>query len=162
MRVRTKHAEKTRVGLYGRSAMVKVVWDVTNHVTPTVDEGMGVISGAQGTTMSSSRQLIEEPNHIGMRGILRPCRYETTWLKEGCYKWYQSRPFQVRCSSGTNQAEAGGHATPTADEGKGVIAGAQGTTMSGSRHLIEEPNHIGRRGILRSCRYGTTWLKEGL
>jgi hypothetical protein len=33
--------------------------------------------------MSGSRQLIEEPNHIGMRGIMRPCRNETTWLKEG-------------------------------------------------------------------------------
>ncbi|AES75910.1 hypothetical protein MTR_6g061800 [Medicago truncatula] len=32
-------------------------------------------------TMSGSRQLLEEPNHIGMRGIRRPCRYGTTWLK---------------------------------------------------------------------------------
>ncbi|AES73796.1 hypothetical protein MTR_3g108940 [Medicago truncatula] len=32
--------------------------------------------------MSGSRQLLEEPNHAGMRGILRPCMYETTWLKE--------------------------------------------------------------------------------
>jgi hypothetical protein len=30
MRVRTKHAEKTRVGLWGQSAILKVVWDVTN------------------------------------------------------------------------------------------------------------------------------------
>jgi len=29
VRVRTKHAEKTRVCLYGQSAMLKVVWDVT-------------------------------------------------------------------------------------------------------------------------------------
>jgi hypothetical protein len=29
-------------------------------------------------------------------------------------KWYQSRPLPVRCGSGTNQAEAGGHVTPTA------------------------------------------------
>ncbi|KEH37546.1 hypothetical protein MTR_2g041250 [Medicago truncatula] len=85
--------------------------------------------------MSSSRQLIEEPNHIGMRGILRPCR-----------------PLPVRCGSGTNQAKAGGHVTPTADEGRGVIAGAQGTTLSGSRQLIEESNHIGMRGTLRPCR----------
>jgi len=45
---------------------------------------------------------------------------------------------------------------------EGVVAGAQGTTMSGSRQLLEKPNHIGMRGILRLCRYGTTWLKEGL
>jgi hypothetical protein len=24
-----------------------------------------------------------KPNHSGMREILKPCRYETTWLKEG-------------------------------------------------------------------------------
>ena len=54
------------------------------------------------------------------------------------------------------------HVTPTADERRGVIAGAQGTTMSGSRQFLEEPNHIEMRGILRPCRYGTTWLKEGL
>jgi hypothetical protein len=53
------------------------------NVTPTADERRGVIAGAQGMTISDSRQLIEEPNHIGMIGILRPCRYETTWLKEG-------------------------------------------------------------------------------
>jgi len=79
-----------------------------------------------------------------------------------CYKCYQSRPLLVRCGSGTNQAEAGGHVTPTADEDKGVAAGAQSTTMSGSRQFLEKPNHIGMRGIQRSCRYGTTWLKEGL
>nr|ABN08210.1 hypothetical protein MtrDRAFT_AC155885g2v2 [Medicago truncatula] len=45
--------------------------------------GWGVVAGAQGTTMSGSRQLLEESNHAGMRGILRPCRYGTTWLKEG-------------------------------------------------------------------------------
>jgi len=27
--VRTKHAEKTRVGLWGQSAILKAVWDVT-------------------------------------------------------------------------------------------------------------------------------------
>ena len=68
----------------------------------------------------------------------------------------------IRCGSGTNQAEAGGHATPTDDEDRGVVAGAQGTTMSGSRQFLEEPNHIGMRGILRLCRYETTWLKEDL
>jgi len=52
--------------------------------------------------------------------------------------------------------------TPTTDESKRVVVGAQGTTMSGFRQLLEEPNHIGMRGILRPCRYGTTWLKEGL
>jgi len=55
----------------------------TLSVTPTADEDRGVVAGAQGTTMSGSQQFLEEPNHIGMRGILRPCRYETTWLKEG-------------------------------------------------------------------------------
>jgi len=74
----------------------------------------------------------------------------------GCYKWYQSRPLPVRCGLGTNQAEAGGHVTPTADEGRGVVADAQGTTMSGSRQFLEELNHIGMRGILRPCRYWTT------
>jgi len=34
----------------------------------------------------------------------------------GCYKWYQIRPIP-ECGSGTNQAEAGGHVTPEADEG---------------------------------------------
>jgi len=29
MRVRTKHAEKTRVGLWGQSTILKAVWDVT-------------------------------------------------------------------------------------------------------------------------------------
>jgi len=53
------------------------------HVTPTADEDRGVVAGAQGTTMSSSQQFLEEPNHIGMRGILRPCRYGITWLNEG-------------------------------------------------------------------------------
>ncbi|AES93954.1 hypothetical protein MTR_5g009340 [Medicago truncatula] len=37
--------------------------------------------------MSGSRQLLEEPNHAGMRGIMRPCRYGTTWLKEACLTW---------------------------------------------------------------------------
>ena len=53
------------------------------HVTPKADESRGVVAGAQGTTVSGSRQLLEEPNYTGMRGILRPCRYVTTWLKEG-------------------------------------------------------------------------------
>jgi len=29
VRVMTKHAEKTRVGLWGQSAILKAVWDVT-------------------------------------------------------------------------------------------------------------------------------------
>jgi len=41
-----------------------------------------VVVGAQGTTMNGSWQLLDEPNHIGMREIMRPCRCETTWLKE--------------------------------------------------------------------------------
>jgi len=36
VRVRTKHAEKTRVGLLGQSAILKAVWDVTNDVTKNV------------------------------------------------------------------------------------------------------------------------------
>lgn len=35
----------------------------------------------------------------------------------GHYKWYQSIPLPVRCGSGTNQAEAGGHVTHEAKEG---------------------------------------------
>jgi len=31
MRVRTKHVEKTRVGLWGQSAILKAVWDVTPY-----------------------------------------------------------------------------------------------------------------------------------
>jgi len=43
-----------------------------------------------------------------------------------------------------------------------MVAYAQGTTMSGSLKLLEEPNYIGMREILMPCRYGTTWLKESL
>ncbi|AES81342.1 hypothetical protein MTR_7g091240 [Medicago truncatula] len=32
--------------------------------------------------MSGSRKFIDEPNHTGMRGIPRQCKYETPWLKE--------------------------------------------------------------------------------
>jgi len=31
VRVKTKHVEKTRVGLWGQSAILKAVWDVTNN-----------------------------------------------------------------------------------------------------------------------------------
>jgi len=41
-----------------------------------------VVAGTPGTTMSGSRQLLDELNYIGMKGILGPCRYETAWLKE--------------------------------------------------------------------------------
>jgi len=41
------------------------------HVTPTAGKGRGVVAGAQGTTMSGSRQLLEEPSHIRMRGTIR-------------------------------------------------------------------------------------------
>jgi len=61
--VTTKHAEKTRVDLWGQSAIL-------NHKSSM-----------------------------------------------GCYKWYQSRPLPVRCGSGADQAEAGGHVTSKADEG---------------------------------------------
>ncbi|KEH33722.1 hypothetical protein MTR_3g451380 [Medicago truncatula] len=48
--------------------------------------------------------------------------YYTEVEKQGvsclCWKkWYQSRPLLVRCGSGTNQAKAGGHVKPEADEG---------------------------------------------
>jgi len=65
------------------SVDVSVLYQVFGSVTPIADEDRGVVTGAQGTTMSGSQQFLEEPNHIGMRGILRPCRYGTTWLKEG-------------------------------------------------------------------------------
>jgi len=61
VRVRTKHTEKTRVDLWGQSAILK--------------------------------------------------------SNMGCYKWYRRRPLPVRCGSGTNQAEVGGHVTLKADEG---------------------------------------------
>jgi len=32
VRVRTKHSEKTRVGLWGQSAILKAVWDVINGI----------------------------------------------------------------------------------------------------------------------------------
>jgi len=32
VRVRTKHTEKTRVGLWGQSAILKEVWDFTNGI----------------------------------------------------------------------------------------------------------------------------------
>ena len=34
VRVMTKHAEKTRVGLWGQSAILKAVWDVTLLLPP--------------------------------------------------------------------------------------------------------------------------------
>ncbi|KEH26282.1 hypothetical protein MTR_6g049250 [Medicago truncatula] len=45
--------------------------------------GREVFAGAQGTIISGFRQLLDEPNHTGMRGIPRPCKYGTAWLKEG-------------------------------------------------------------------------------
>ena len=41
-----------------------------------------MVAGAQGISMSGSRQLLDEPNHIRIREILRMCRYETSWVKE--------------------------------------------------------------------------------
>jgi hypothetical protein len=32
VRVRTKHAEKTRIGFWGQSAILKAVWGVTNGI----------------------------------------------------------------------------------------------------------------------------------
>jgi len=48
----------------------------------------------------------------------------------------------------------GGHVTPEAYEGG---------EWSGSWHASRQKlNHIRMRGILKPCRYGTAWLKEGL
>jgi len=56
----------------------------------------GVVVGAQGMTMSGSRQLLDEPNHIGMREILRPCRYGLHgWRK--AYKNCLILPIWTRC-----------------------------------------------------------------
>src|SRR3954470_8803517 len=102
VRVRSKHGEKTRVGLWGQSIIPKAVWDVTNGI--------------------------------------------------------RARPLPVRCGSRTNHAEAGGHVTPEAEEGEGVVA----------PHVTHEAKegkggrHIGMRGILMLCRYGTAWLMESL
>ncbi|AES79784.1 hypothetical protein MTR_7g072500 [Medicago truncatula] len=74
-------------------------------------------------------------------------------INSSCLKEERSRP------SGYGEID---HCNTKGRRGREVVVGAQGTTMSGSRQLLEEPNHIGMRGILRLCRYGTTWLKEGL
>jgi len=39
-------------------------------------------------TISGSRKLIDELNHIGMREIPRQCKYETAWLKESLKKLF--------------------------------------------------------------------------
>jgi len=44
VRVRTKHAEKTRVGLWGLSAILKVVSDVTNGIREDLSQ-YGVVRG---------------------------------------------------------------------------------------------------------------------
>jgi hypothetical protein len=44
VRVRTKHAEKTCVGLQGQSAMLKVIWDVTNGIRAYLSQ-YGVVRG---------------------------------------------------------------------------------------------------------------------
>ena len=44
VRVRTKHAEKTRVGLWGQSAILKAVWDVTNGIRADLSQ-YGVVRG---------------------------------------------------------------------------------------------------------------------
>ena len=76
--MRIKHAEKTRVGLWGQSVILKAVWAVTNGI--------------------------------------------------------RAKPLPVRCGSGTNQAEVGGHVTPevgeaeewlhVTSEGDGVVVDA--------------------------------------
>ncbi|KZV23761.1 hypothetical protein F511_31168 [Dorcoceras hygrometricum] len=49
--------------------------------------------------------------------------------------WYQSRPLLVRCGSGTNQAEAGGHVRSGAQRGRGVITGAKRLSLRPSKLL---------------------------
>jgi len=41
-----------------------------------------VVVCAQDMTISGSRQFLDKPNGIEIRGILKPCMYETAWLKE--------------------------------------------------------------------------------
>jgi len=47
-------------------------------------------------------------------------------------------------------------------QGWGVVVGAQGMAMRGSRQRLDELNHTKMRGIPRPWRYGTAWLNEGL
>src|SRR3954463_12329573 len=100
MRVRSKHAEKTRVGLWGQSIIPKSVWGVTkwyqSQTSPSTmwfeDEPCGSwwacntrgrrkrgVVAPHGTTKAEEGKV---GRHIGMRGILRLCREETAWLKE--------------------------------------------------------------------------------
>jgi len=44
VRVRTKHAEKTRVDLWGQSTILKAVWDVTNGIRADLSQ-YGVVRG---------------------------------------------------------------------------------------------------------------------
>jgi hypothetical protein len=44
VRVRTKHAEKTSVGLWGQSAILKAVWEVTNGIRTDLSQ-YGVVRG---------------------------------------------------------------------------------------------------------------------
>jgi len=44
VRVRTKHAEKTHVDLWGQSAILKVVWDVENGIRADLSQ-YGVVRG---------------------------------------------------------------------------------------------------------------------
>ena len=45
MQVRTTHAEKTRVGLWGQSTVLEVVWDVTNGIKAADLSQYGVVRG---------------------------------------------------------------------------------------------------------------------
>jgi len=44
VQVRTKHAEKTCVGLYGQSAILRADWDVTNGIRANLSQ-YGVVRG---------------------------------------------------------------------------------------------------------------------
>jgi len=55
-----------------------------------------VVVGAQGMTMSGSRQLLDEPIHIGISGIMRSCRYgQHGWRR--AYKNCLVLPISTRC-----------------------------------------------------------------
>ena len=45
MQVRTTHAEKTRVGLWGQSTVLEAVWDVTNGIRAADLSQYGVVRG---------------------------------------------------------------------------------------------------------------------
>ena len=107
--MRTKHAEKTRVGVLGIVAIHLPAGDVTNGI--------------------------------------------------------RAAPLPVRCGSGTNQAEAGGHVTPGLKRaGSDRRCKRHGQGAAPGRLLregyMDEPTHRNERVILRLCGYGTTQYRK--